>query len=101
MSIHVGCGLMDQERHILTGMMKNPTTLEEMRIAHICFLPQENGMIHHVPTVLNTFVKPMVGSTTIVYLILYELLWYIQCMAVAGKHHNVKLDEFLSWLMCI
>ena len=45
MTIHVGCGLMDQERRILTGVMENPTTLEEMRIAQLCCLLPENGMI--------------------------------------------------------
>ena len=62
MSIHVGCGLMDQERHILTGILEKPTTLEEMRAAHLCFVLPENGMMVHFPRVLNTLVKPMVGG---------------------------------------
>ena len=70
MTIHAGCGLMDQERHTLTGMMENPMTMEEMRIARTCFPLLENGMICHVPKVVYTFVKARVGDMTIVCLML-------------------------------
>ena len=63
MTIHAGCGLMDQERHTLTGEAENQMTMEEMRIARTCL---ENGMIYDVPMFFNTFVKPRVGDTTIV-----------------------------------
>ena len=70
MTIHAGCGLMDQERRTLTGVIENPMTMEEMKIARTCFPLLENGMIRHVPMVVNTFVKPRVGDTTIVCLML-------------------------------
>lgn len=72
MTIHVGCGLMDQERHIPTGVMANPTTVYEMRIAHTCFLLMENGMMLLVPGPSITFVAPMVGDRTIMCIIYFE-----------------------------
>ena len=70
MTIHAGRGLMDQELHTLTGVMENPMTKGEMRIARTCIPLLENGMMSHVPVVVNTFVKPRVGDTTIVCLML-------------------------------
>ena len=49
---------------------REPMIMEEMRIARTCFPLLENGMMCHVPKVVNTFVKPRVGETTIVCLML-------------------------------